>query len=283
MSGKSPIELYLEQQRILTGAEVFVSADIPDYAEYAEYGNDVPAVEVEQRTALSNTLNAPVSASQDLHNSQYSQHITQDDMKKTTKWQNADSLPVLEQSICTCTKCSLAETRTKFVFGSGNPHADIVVIGEAPGADEDASGLPFVGRAGQLLTKILESVNFSREEVFICNILKCRPPNNRRPLPEEVDLCEPFLFKQLELIQPKFILALGLTAVDTLLRDKHKMADIRGSFFSYRDVRMLVTYHPAALLRNPEWKRAAWEDIKLLRRSYDEYKSTGRLPDMRPL
>jgi DNA polymerase len=191
-------------------------------------------------------------------------------------------LPVLEQSICTCTKCSLAETRTKFVFGSGNPNADIVVIGEAPGADEDASGLPFVGRAGQLLTKILESVNFSREEVFICNILKCRPPNNRRPLPEEVDLCEPFLFKQLELIQPKFILALGLTAVDTLLRDKHKMADIRGSFFSYRDVRMLVTYHPAALLRNPEWKRAAWEDIKLLRRSYDEYKSTGRLPDMRP-
>lgn len=279
MSGRSPIEIYLEQQRILTGAEVFVSADIPDYA---EYGNDVPAVEVEQRATPSNNHNAPVSAFQDSQVSQDSQHITLDDMKKTTKWQSSDSLPVLEQSICTCTKCSLAETRTKFVFGSGNPNADIVVIGEAPGADEDASGLPFVGRAGQLLTKILESVNFSREEVFICNILKCRPPNNRRPLPEEVDLCEPFLFKQLELIQPKFILALGLTAVDTLLRDKHKMADIRGSFFSYRDVRMLVTYHPAALLRNPEWKRAAWEDIKLLRRSYDEYKRTGRLPDMRP-
>ena len=158
-----------------------------------------------------------------------------------------------------------------------------MVVGEAPGADEDAQGEPFVGRAGQLLTKILEAVELQRDEVYICNILKCRPPGNRTPLPEEVDQCEPYLFKQLELIQPKFILALGLTAANTLLKNKFKMADIRGSFFNYRDVHMMVTYHPAALLRNPEWKRAAWEDIKLLRRSYDTFVATGELPPVRSL
>jgi DNA polymerase len=167
-------------------------------------------------------------------------------------------------------QCPLGQTRTKFVFGVGNPNADIMIIGEAPGADEDAKGEPFVGRAGQLLTKILQAINFEREEVFIANILKCRPPDNRTPIPSEVEQCEPYLLKQIELIKPKFILAVGLTAANTLLKQKFKMADIRGKIFDYHGVNMLITYHPAALLRNPEWKKYTWEDVQLLRRLYDE-------------
>ncbi len=188
------------------------------------------------------------------------------------QWQMAPTLDVLYEQIHTCTKCRLAETRTKFVFGVGNPDADILVIGEAPGADEDAQGEPFVGRAGQLLNKILEAIDLKREDVYIANIIKCRPPGNRRPEADETAHCEPYLYKQIDLIKPKFILALGLTAVETLLKAKFKMGDIRGKQLSFRGVPMITTYHPAALLRNPEWKRAAWEDIKTLRRLYDESK-----------
>lgn len=192
----------------------------------------------------------------------------------------AQSLEELYQRIHTCTKCSLGYTRTKFVFGTGNPHADIVLIGEAPGADEDAQGEPFVGRAGQLLTKILAAINLTRQEVYICNILKCRPPNNRRPLPSEVEQCEPYLYKQLQLINPPFIVALGLTAAETLLRRKLKMNQARGRWYDFFGARLLVTYHPAALLRNPELKRDTWEDVKRLRRAYDAYLSSGILPDL---
>lgn len=254
---KSRIEKYLEQQGLLVGDTLF----FPSTEEVPSHGK----TRIDEAPTL-------IQTDPEHH-----------EMKQSTQWQTATDLAVLDRRICTCIKCSLGATRTKFVFGTGNPKADIVVIGEAPGADEDARGEPFVGRAGQLLTKILEAVQLQREDVFICNILKCRPPGNRRPLPEEVEQCEPYLFKQLELIQPKFILALGLTAVSTLTKINVKMADVRGSFYSYRDIRMLVTYHPAALLRNPEWKRAAWEDIQLLRRSYDDFKATGRLPDVRPL
>jgi uracil-DNA glycosylase len=187
------------------------------------------------------------------------------------KWKKSLTMDDLYSQIHDCTICPLGSTRKNFVFGSGNPNADIMVIGEAPGADEDEQGLPFVGRAGQLLTKILEAINLSREEVFICNIIKCRPPQNRVPNPIEVESCEPYLMKQIELIKPEFILALGLTAVDTLLKKKHKMGDIRGSIMNYHGIKMLVTYHPAALLRNPEWKKHTWEDVKNLRRLYDEY------------
>lgn len=185
-------------------------------------------------------------------------------------WQQSASLFDLQSAICNCTQCPLGQTRNKFVFGVGNPNADIMVIGEAPGADEDAQGEPFVGRAGQLLTKILQAIQFEREHVFIANILKCRPPGNRTPIPSEVEQCEPFLHKQIQLIKPKFILAVGLTAANTLLKSKYKMADIRGKIFDYQGVKMLVTYHPAALLRNPEWKKFTWEDVQLLRRLYDE-------------
>jgi len=184
-----------------------------------------------------------------------------------------DDVTTLEQfqaKICTCMQCPLGATRTNFVFGSGNPNADIMVVGEAPGADEDEQGLPFVGRAGQLLTKILESVEMPREQVYICNILKCRPPNNRKPLASETDQCEPYLWKQIELIKPKFILALGLTAANTLLKNKESMTALRGKVHDYQGISTIVTYHPAALLRNPDWKKHTWEDVKFLRKLYQE-------------
>lgn len=203
--------------------------------------------------------------------------VTEDTLRKSVApdWQTRTNLSDLEKAIRTCMECPLGATRTNFVFGSGNPNADIMIIGEAPGADEDEQGLPFVGAAGQLLTKILASVNFNRDEVYIANILKCRPPGNRRPEKSETDKCEPYLHRQIEIIRPKFILALGLTAANTLLKSHFKMGDIRGKVFDYRGVEMLITYHPAALLRNPNWKIHVWEDVKLLRKMYDQWKSNA--------
>jgi DNA polymerase len=188
-------------------------------------------------------------------------------------WVAATSLDDLNNQICGCMKCPLGKTRTNFVFGVGNPSADVVVIGEAPGADEDAQGEPFVGRAGQLLNKILEAIQFKREDVYICNILKCRPPNNREPLPEEIELCEPYLWKQLEIIKPAMILCLGRTAGQALLKTNDSLGALRGKFFDYRGINLMVTYHPAALLRNPNWKKPTWEDVQLFRKKYDELKS----------
>jgi uracil-DNA glycosylase family 4 len=185
-------------------------------------------------------------------------------------WVGAEDLEALNHMICTCLKCSLGQTRTKFVFGVGNPQAELVLVGEAPGADEDAQGEPFVGRAGQLLNKILEAIRFRREDVYICNILKCRPPNNRDPLPEEVNLCEPYLWKQLELIKPKLILCLGRIAAQSLLKTTESLSSLRGKVHDYRGIKLMVTYHPAALLRNPNWKRPAWEDVQKVRKLYDE-------------
>lgn len=190
-------------------------------------------------------------------------------------WQSAVDLGDLHNRICHCQNCGLGATRTKFVFGVGNPNADIMVIGEAPGADEDAQGEPFVGRAGQLLNKILEAVQFKREEVFIANILKCRPPNNRRPNADEVEQCEPYLLKQIELIKPKFILCLGLTAAQTLLKTDASLTSLRASVHDYHGVTTFVTYHPAALLRNPNWKRPTWEDVQKLKKMYDDAKSAS--------
>lgn len=181
-------------------------------------------------------------------------------------WSESTTLEDLHARICSCMDCPLGGTRTNFVFGTGNPNADLMIVGEAPGADEDAQGLPFVGRAGQLLTKILEAIEIQRDDVYICNILKCRPPNNRKPLASETDSCEPYLWKQIELVKPRYILALGLTAANTLLKNKESMTSLRGSIHDYQGIPMVVTYHPAALLRNPEWKKATWEDVQQLAR-----------------
>jgi DNA polymerase len=188
----------------------------------------------------------------------------------TEAWGSATSLDELNKQICECQKCPLGATRTKFVFGVGNPRATLMFIGEAPGADEDAQGEPFVGRAGQLLTKIIEAINFKRSDVYICNILKCRPPNNRKPTAEESELCKPYLKKQIELVKPKLIVCLGLTAAENLLGTTESMGMLRGRVMKYEGVPVMVTYHPAALLRNPNWKRPAWEDVQAVRKLHDE-------------
>ena len=178
-------------------------------------------------------------------------------------------LEAFHREICTCTQCPLGHTRGRFVFGSGNPRAGIVFIGEAPGADEDRQGMPFVGAAGQLLTKIIEAMQLEREDVYICNILKCRPPNNRDPKPEEIAACEPYLKRQIELIQPRVICTLGRIAAQALLKTSQSMGQLRGQLHDYEGIPVIATYHPAALLRNAQWKRPTWEDMKWLRRQYD--------------
>lgn len=170
----------------------------------------------------------------------------------------------LEQAVRTCTRCRLHETRTQTVFGVGNRRADWLIIGEAPGADEDRQGEPFVGRAGQLLNKMLKAIGLEREQVYIANILKSRPPGNRDPLPDEVMACEPFLMCQIQLLQPKIILALGRIAAQNLLKTDTKIGLLRGKRFVYPGtaVPLVVTYHPAYLLRAPAEKRKAWEDLQ---------------------
>ncbi len=171
--------------------------------------------------------------------------------------------------ICNCQKCSLGKSRNKFVYGIGNPNADILFIGEAPGANEDLKGEPFVGRAGELLDKILAAIQLSRQTVYIANILKCRPPGNRDPLPEERELCFPYLYKQIDLIKPKFICTLGLVASQELLQTKEPLGRLRKNWQNFRDIPVLVTYHPAALLRFPKYKRDTWEDMKKLKARYE--------------
>jgi DNA polymerase len=185
-------------------------------------------------------------------------------------WEKTASLDELEKLICDCTKCRLHQGRNKFVFGTGNPNSDVLVIGEGPGAEEDKQGLPFVGRAGKLLTDMLKAIKFEREEVYIGNVVKCRPPENRTPLPDEMDTCIPYLKKQCELLKPKLILCLGLTAAKGLLKKRESLGVLRKSIFEYENAKVIVTYHPAALLRNPNWKKDCWEDLKKFRKMYDE-------------
>ena len=161
-----------------------------------------------------------------------------------------------------CTRCELHKGRKTVVFGTGSESADLMFIGEAPGADEDRQGEPFVGRAGQLLTKIIEAMGLTRDEVYIANVIKCRPPGNRNPTPFEVEACEPFLLRQIELIQPKVICALGSFAMQTLLRTNQKISKLRGQFHDYHEIKVMPTYHPAFLLRNPHAKREVWEDMQ---------------------
>jgi uracil-DNA glycosylase len=185
-------------------------------------------------------------------------------------WEASENLEALNKLICNCTKCDLHKGRNKFVFGVGNPKADVLLIGEGPGAEEDKQGEPFVGRAGQLLNDILKAIKFTRQEVYIANVVKCRPPGNRTPLPEEMESCMPYLSKQIELIKPKLILCLGLVAAGALLKKKDSLGKMRGKIFEFNKVKVMVTYHPAALLRNPNFKRDCWEDVKAFRKLYEE-------------
>lgn len=178
----------------------------------------------------------------------------------------ADALTAVRADIGDCVRCKLhAQGRRQIVFGVGNPEADLMFVGEAPGADEDVQGIPFVGRAGQLLTKIIEAIDLRREDVYIANVIKCRPPGNRNPEQDEVDTCEPFLFQQIDVIKPKVIVALGTFAARTLLRTLDPISRLRGRVYEYRGAKLIPTFHPAFLLRNPAAKREVWEDMKVVR------------------
>jgi uracil-DNA glycosylase len=189
-------------------------------------------------------------------------HLSQKPQENSKK----DRLLALREKALKCTLCSeLAHSRNSVVFGSGNADADLVFVGEAPGFDEDRQGLPFVGRAGQLLTKIIESIGLDRKQVFICNVLKCRPPENRNPVPEEIKNCQPYLKQQLEIIQPKVICCLGKFACKTLLATSTSISALRGKWHTYQGIALMPTFHPAYLLRNPADKRKVWEDMKQIR------------------
>jgi uracil-DNA glycosylase family 4 len=175
----------------------------------------------------------------------------------------AGSLPALREAIGDCRRCKLAPHRTHLVFGVGDPGARLMFVGEGPGADEDAQGEPFVGRAGQLLTEIItKGMRLRREDVYIANVIKCRPPGNRNPEPDEVEACEPFLLRQVELIGPEVVVALGKFAAQTLLRTKTPITQLRGRWFDYHGIKLMATFHPAYLLRNPAEKRVVWQDIQ---------------------
>jgi len=173
-----------------------------------------------------------------------------------------ETLEELEARLQGCRCCPLCEKRKKLVFGVGNPKADLVFVGEAPGREEDEQGIPFVGEAGRLLDRILFAMKLSRQDVYICNVIKCRPPNNRDPLPEEIAACEPFLKQQLEIIRPKLIITLGRFAAQTLLQTKAPIGRLRGHWYEYQGIPLMPTFHPAYLLRTPAGKREVWEDMK---------------------
>jgi DNA polymerase len=178
----------------------------------------------------------------------------------------SDALAAIRHDLGDCVRCKLHTLgRKQIVFGVGNPNADLMFVGEAPGADEDIQGEPFVGRAGQLLTKIIEAIELKREDVYIANVIKCRPPGNRNPEPDEVEQCEPFLFRQIDTIKPKVIVALGKFGAQCLLRTVEPITRLRGREFKYRDAILIPTYHPAYLLRNPSAKRDVWQDMKRVR------------------
>jgi uracil-DNA glycosylase family 4 len=174
-----------------------------------------------------------------------------------------EALAAIRDELGDCTRCKLHGLgRRQIVFGVGNPSADIMFVGEAPGADEDVQGIPFVGRAGQLLTKMIEAMGVGRDDVYIANVLKCRPPSNRDPQPDEVESCEPFLFKQIASVQPKVIIALGAFAARALLKTMDPISRMRGRVYEYRGATLIPTFHPSFLLRSPGYKREAWEDLK---------------------
>ena len=183
-------------------------------------------------------------------------------MEEMGSFKAVETLEEIRSNLGECTRCGLCEGRKNIVFGVGNPDADLVIVGEAPGRDEDIQAEPFVGRSGQLLNRMLEAIGLSREDIYICNVIKCRPPENRNPTPNEVETCEPFLIRQLKSLRPKVILAMGKFAAQTLLQTEERISRIRGNFHEYHGIPVMPTFHPAYLLRNQSQKRVVWEDLQ---------------------
>src|SRR5579864_969512 len=233
----------------------------------------------ERSTTTATELADEIPAGQSQENLQSEDSLTRKTQPRTAPADSTTSLKMLRDDIGDCKLCRLAKGRTNLVFGSGNPNADIMFIGEAPGADEDIQGLPFVGRAGQLLTNMINAMGLKREDVYIANIIKCRPPGNRTPERDECETCSPFLMRQIAIIRPKVIVALGAVAAKTLLAINAPMSDLRGRWYEFtpqlpkdapeaatplEPVKLAVTYHPAFLLRDPRQKKEAWKDLQMV-------------------
>ena len=256
--GRALAKAYLEQQRLLGGDTVI----LPDGAGSGERGAvpDTPAPAPAPRSPLPGADRPPFGISFDPPSG---------DLFAADPVQQTRTLADVATLVADCTKCKLCENRSHTVPGEGPGDARLVVVGEGPGRTEDETGRPFVGKAGELLTKILGAIDFPREQVFICNVVKCRPPENRLPQYDEIAACVPYLFRQIELLKPAVILAMGGTAAQTLLNTKQSLGALRNQVHRFRGIPVIVTYHPAALLRNPNWKRPTWDDVRIARRILD--------------
>ncbi len=249
---------YLKQQRLLGGDSVILTEN-QGAGSTEQAAGSVPVAPAPGVSAPSSVLPAP-GLSFDPPSA---------DLFATDPIQRAASLEDVALLIAACRACKLCEGRRNTVPGEGPANARLVVIGEGPGRTEDETGRPFVGRAGELLTKILEAIKLPREQVFICNIVKCRPPENRLPQYDEIAACLPFLYRQIDLVKPKAILAMGGTAAQSLLNTKQSLGSLRNQIHRFRGIPVVVTYHPAALLRNPHWKRPTWDDVRIAARLLD--------------
>jgi uracil-DNA glycosylase len=250
-NGRALALAYLEQQRVLGGDSVILpGGPEPRLTPGAGPGKTEP----------------PTS---DLPPSGLSFDPPSGDLFAADPVQQTRTLADVAALVAECTKCKLCEARTNTVPGEGPSDARLLVVGEGPGRTEDETGRPFVGKAGELLTKILGAIDFRREQVFICNVVKCRPPENRLPQYDEIAACVPYLFRQIELLKPAVILAMGGTAAQTLLNTKQSLGALRNQVHRFRGIPVIVTYHPAALLRNPNWKRPTWDDVRIARRILD--------------
>jgi uracil-DNA glycosylase len=251
--GRTLARAYLEQQRLLGGDPVVLSGD-------ARPPDPRPAPSPTPPSAERRADDLPPGLAYDPPTG---------DLFSADPIPRAPTLADIAALVAECTKCRLCESRTRTVPGEGPADARLAVVGEGPGRVEDETGRPFVGPAGELLTKILAAIDLPRERVFICNVVKCRPPENRQPLYDEVATCLPYLHRQLELLKPKVILAMGNTAAQSLLHTKQSLGALRNRVHRFRGVPVIVTYHPAALLRNPNWKRPTWDDVRIARRLLD--------------
>jgi DNA polymerase len=255
---RSLARAYLEQQRLLGGDTIVREGTAPPSPRAAAPVAPPPQPPA-ARTAVplpppGAVFDPPVSS----------------DLFTADPLRDATSLEAVARLVAGCTKCRLCESRTRTVPGEGPADARLVVVGEGPGRTEDATGRPFVGQAGELLTKILAAIDLPREQVYICNVVKCRPPENRVPQFDEVAACVPYLFRQIELVRPKVILAMGGTAAQTMVNSKQSLGAMRNHVHRFRGIPVIVTYHPAALLRNPNWKKPTWDDIRIARRLLDD-------------
>ncbi len=268
---------YLELQKELGGSEIILSAEPAGRLDGWTAGETTPAPSTQHPASSFPPSSRPTPSRQPRHWRTGAPAIPNTPgivvpgpdrglLAAPSPW---NTLEEVAATIAGCRKCFLCEGRARTVPGEGNPNAKLMFVGEGPGQKEDETGRPFVGRAGELLTQIIEAIDLTREQVFIANVVKCRPPQNRKPLPDEMAACCLYLERQIELVQPKALVALGATAAEAMLRVKKSLTELRGRVHSYRGIPLVVTYHPAALLRNPNWKKPTWDDIRIARQLLD--------------